>query len=255
MSDPLDDALDARDKLASQVKTADQQAWETWKKDPTPENMDALMTRFEPVFRSKANLWKAPNVNQAAFLTNLKINAVDAFRTYDPNKGAALRTHLEHRLQKAKRFNTQQQNYAYMPEEQVNQIGRIDQAKDELGETLGRAPTSAEISAHLNQGMKGRGLLTPKRVDRILQGQRKDIVSSSFESDPTSNAINREREVIMLLRPNLNSEQQEVYDHLYGQNGKSVITSTTELARVLGKSPSQISRLRTGILKKFDEHK
>lgn len=252
---PIDAALKEKEKLAAQRNAADIQAWETWKQQPTPERMDTLMGRFDPVFRSKAQTWKAPNVNQAAFLTNLRINAVDAFNTYDPNRGASLRTHLENRLQRAKRFNVQHQNYAYQPEGQVGHIGRITKAQDILREELGRDPTPQEITQHLNPELQGRNQLSPKKVERILQGQRKDIIGSSFESDPTPFAIQREREVIGLLRKDLNPEQQQIYDHLYGKNGKKQITSTTELAKVLGKSPSQISRLRTGILQKFDELK
>ena len=252
---PLDEALQEKEKLAAERKAGDLQAWEQWKQNPTHENMDQLMTRFDPVFKSKARTWKAPNVNQAAFLTNLRINAVDAFQTYDPNRGAALRTHLENRLQKAKRFNIQHQNYAYQPEGQVEHIGRINRAQDLLREELGRDPTSSEIAQHINPTLRSNAQLTPAKVTRILKGQRKDIIGSTFESDPTPFAIQREREVIGLLRPNLTPDQQQVFDHLYGQNGKDQVTSTTQLSQILGKSPSQISRLRTGILQKFEELK
>ncbi len=255
MHDPIDVAIRATEKLAAEKRAEDMQLWEQWKQNPTHENMDQLMTRFDPVIQSKTHMmWKAPNVNQAAFLTNLRIQAVNAFQTYDPNKGAALRTHLENLLQKSKRFNAQHQNYAAMPEGQVWHIGRIQRAQDTLQEDLGRAPTPAEIASHLNPTLTGRQKLTEKKVSRILENQRKDVIGSTFESDPTPHAIQREREVASLLRPNLTPEQQQVFDHLYGQNGKTQTTSTTSIASALGKSPSQISRLRTDILKKFDEY-
>lgn len=264
--DPIDEALQAGEelkvKLADQRKAEDRVAWEQWKQNPTPETMEPLIQRFEPLIKQRARSWKAPNVNQAAMHTNMLINAVDAFQTYNPEyvptfgkQPAALKTHLENRLQKAKRFNIQQQNYAYMPEGQVSHIGRINQAQDLLREELGREPTSKELVDHLNPGLEGRMKLTEKKVERILQGQRKDVIGSTFESDPTPYAVQREREVIGLLRPNLSADQQQVFDHLYGQSGKERIESTTQLAKVLGKSPSQISRLRTGILQKFDELK
>ena len=261
MGTPLDVALEATVKLADERKQEDLHVWHQWKKNPTPENMDVLMGRFEPMFRQRAQLWKAPNVNQAAFVTNLRINAVHAFDTFDPthkpkfgDQSAALRTWVDQKLQRVKRFNTKQQNYAYMPEEQVGHIGRIQQAQDELYDKFGRLPTSPEIVEHVNPNLTGRQRLTEKKVNRILEGQRKDIIGSSFEDDPTPHAVQREREVISLLGQTLSPEQKQVYDHLYGQDGKSVITSTTQLAARLGKSPSQISRLRTGILAKFDEY-
>ena len=252
--DPIDEALSERDKVAAVRAAQDHQLWQQWKQEPTHDNMDHLMTRFDPLIKGKGRMWKAPQVNQAAMLTNLRIHAVDAFQTYDPNKGAALRTHLESRLRPAMRFNQQHQNYAYMPEEQVGQIGNIQKAQDTLSEDLGRPPTSAEIVGFVNPQLQGRRKLTEKKVNRIIEGQRKDIVGSAFESDPTPHAINREREVAGLLRPNLNAQQQEVFDHLYGKNGKAKTDSTTRIAKSLGKSPSQVSRMRTDILKKFNEY-
>jgi len=254
---PLDAATQAIEKVAQKRRADELQAWKQWKANPTPERMDVLMDKFEPVFRNKVRAWKAPNVNQAAFLTNLRINAVKAFQSYDPahKSGAQLKTHLETRLQPTKRFNIRHQNYAYMPEEQVSHIGRIQKMQDAFVEDFGREPNAKEIATELNFSLPKRRQLNTRKVNRILEGQRKDIIGSTFESDPTPHAIQREREVISLLRPELNTDQQKVFDLLYGKNGQPLTSSTTQIAKRLKKSPSQISRLRTGILNKFDEYK
>ncbi len=253
--DPLDEVLDSKTKIAAERKAADHKAWEVWKKEPTPQNMEVLMDRFAPVFNSKVRLWKAPNVNPAAMLTNLKINAVEAFQKYDPNRGAALGTFLEWKLQPSKRFNTQHQNYAYIPYNQTKHISGIDTARSQLREDLGFDPSHKQVADHLNKGgLKGRDRLTARKVERIIGAQRKDVIGSSFDGDPTPHALQREREVIGLMRPDLSREQRDVFDHIHGQGGKKLITSTTAIAKALKKSPSQISRLRAGIMKKFDEH-
>lgn len=251
---PLDDALSAKEKLAAQRREEDHAIWQQWQQNPTPDNMHPLMQRFEPMIKQKARLWRAPNVNESAFRANLKLQAIDAFKTFDPDKGAALRTHLENRLKKSMRFNAQQQNMARIPEAKSYQIGGIMRAQDELREDLGRDPTPAEISEFLNPMLTPRKQLTAKKVEQIQQAQIKDVMGSAFESDPVPKAIGRERQVITLLRPALTPDQQVVYDHLYGLNGKQRVTSTTELAKTLGKSPSQISRLRTGIFQTFQRY-
>lgn len=251
---PIDEALDAKEKVAAQRRAKDVQMWEQWKKAPTPDTLRPLMNRFEPVLRSKVQMWKAPGVNEAAFKANLRIHTMDAFNTFNPEK-AGLRTHLENRLKKSMRFNVQQQNYAYIPEAKAGRIGDVARATDELGEELGRTPTPVEVADFLNPNLSKRQQLSPKKVQQIQQAQFGDVIGSSFESDPTPRAISREREVVGLLRPALNAEQQKVYDHLYGANGAQQTTSTTQLAKLLGKSPSQVSRLRTAILKKFNKFK
>lgn len=251
---PLDEALDAKEKVAAQRRAQDVDMWQQWKAQPTPDTLRPLLKRFEPVLRQKVQMWKAPGVNEAAFKANLKIHAMDAFHTFDPAK-AGLRTHLENRLKKSMRFNVQQQNYGYIPEAKAGRIGDIQRATDELGEELGRPPTPMEISTFLNPSLSKRQQLSPKKVEQIQQAQFGDVIGSSFDADPTPRAISREREVVGLLRPALNEDQQKVYDHLYGIGGKQQTTSTTQLAKLLGKSPSQVSRLRTAILSKFEQFK
>ena len=252
--DPLDDVLLEKEKIAAQRAADDYKLWEQWQQNPTPDNMHPLIQRFEPAFKQKARLWRAPNVPEAAFKANLKLQAIDAFKTYDPTKGAALRTHVENRLKKSMRFNAQQQNMARIPEEKGYQIGPIQRAQDELREEFGRPPTPTEISEFLNPMMSPRKQLTPQKVEQIQKAQIRDVIGSSFDSDPVPKAIGRERQVISLLRPTLTPDQQVVFDHLYGMNGKKRITSTNELARTLGKSPSQVSRLRTGIFTQFQKY-
>lgn len=251
---PLDDALEEKTKVAEQRKQQDIAMVQAWQADPTPENLRPLMKRFEPVFKQKMRLWRAPNVPEPAFNANLKLQAIEAWKSYDPSFGAAPRTHLENYLQKSKRFNAQQQNMARIGEAKSYQIGPIQRAQDELREDLGRIPTPGEIADFLNPMMSPRKQLTPKKVEDIQKAQIRDVVGSSFESDPVPKAIGRERQVIGLLRPALTPDQQVVYDHLYGLNGKQQITSTNELAKVLGKSPSQVSRLRTGIFTTFQKY-
>lgn len=252
---PLDDALSAKVKLSQQRKADDHAAWQQWKADPTPDNMHQLLQRFEPVFRQKMTEFKAPNVNAAAFMARAKTLGIGAAHSYNPDMGASFNTWMHHNLEKLKRFNTQRQNYAYLPEAKAGHIGRIQSAQEELLDELGRPPTSHEIANYLNPNLSKRQQLKPHVVDQILLAAgQKDVIGSDFESDPVPRATTREREVLGLLRPALPPDQQQVFDHIYGMNDKPKITSTNELAKHLGKSPSQISRLRTKILNTYNSY-
>lgn len=252
--DPIDDALTAKEKLAAKRKADDTAMIQAWQADPTPQNMQPIMQRFMPLVKSRAIQWKAPGTTQAAFETKGQNLLVGAIQKYDPSKGAAPETWVTHRLQPLKRFNVQQQNYAMIPEAKAARIGDIAAATDELREELGRDPTHAEIAEAVNPQLSQRQQLTPAQVQQIQQAQRKDIIGSTFESDPVPQAISRERQIISQLRPTLLPEHQEVYDYLYGQGGKPQVTSTTQLAKLLKKSPSQVSRIRSAILKKYEKY-
>jgi DNA-directed RNA polymerase specialized sigma subunit len=128
---------------------------------------------------------------------------------------------------------------AYIPEDKARHIGKIDTARDQLYDDLGREPTHTEIA-----GIVG---LKPSLVKEIQGLRRADVRGSAFSSDPIGHTGSRDQEVIALLRQELKPDEQEVYDFVYGHNGKPKIESTGEIARRLGKSPSQISRIKNRI--------
>lgn len=245
MVNPVDDFLAARKEKAEKRKGKEVAMWEAWKHAPShekPRKLEPLLKAYEPTFNTKVREWKPPAIPESAFRAVLTEHFVKALNIYDPTK-AALSTHIEQRLQKAKRHVIKHQNIGYIPEGQVQYIGKINKAVDHLTEEFGRPPTHDEIADHLG--------MTPKKVNTIMQNLRRDVPNSKWESDPTVHEIGREQEVLNLLQYNLSPEEKNVFEYLYGQNGKPVIGSTNALAAKLGKSPSQISRLRTAILNKY----
>jgi hypothetical protein len=243
---PVEDYLDARKEKNASRDDKHTELWQTWKADPNPQTLKPLLQQFAPTFNHAIKSWKAPNVNEAAFRAEIQSHAIKAFGNYDPNRGASLTTHVTGRIQKAKRFNTQSQNMAYIPEDKAKWIGKIDAAKDQLYEELGRDPTHIELAPLVG--------ISPKRVKEIQGLRRADIRSSTFQSDPGGYSSSRDQEIISLLRSELKGDEQLVYDHIYGQNGKPVVTSTGELGRLLGKSPSQISRLKSRIAAAYKKY-
>lgn len=256
---PIDEALAARTetqvKLAAERAAHDLKLWEAWKKDPSPETTRPLLQRFDPIFKSKSIQWKAPTVNPAAFKLELQTLAIKAFETYDPSRGAALRTHLDWTLNKARRFNNQQQNYAHIPEEKALLIGPIDSARDQLREELGRDPTNMEIADFVNEKKRSKRPLTEAKVKEIQKSRINDIIFSNLQADPNPQSISRDRQVIGLLRPALKPDEQVVFDYIYGLNGKPKMENTGDIARAMGKQPSQVSRLKTSILAQIDRYR
>jgi DNA-directed RNA polymerase specialized sigma subunit len=247
---PLEDFLAEKEKTAETRRINEIKMWETWQQAPQhqkPDHLAPLLKAYEPVFNRKINEWSrgAKAIQPTAFKAELQRHFIGALETYDPNK-AALSTHVETRLQKAKRYVVKHQNLAYIPEGQVAHIGRIRKAQDELQEEFGRVPSHDEIADHLG--------MSPKRVNTILSAVKKDIPASRFESDPTTSAIHREREVLDLLQYNLSPDEKQVFDLLYGRNGNAPVTSTNDLAKRLGKSAPQVSRLKTSILNKYKNY-
>jgi hypothetical protein len=246
MTNPIEKYQETKEAARTERKQNEINLWEKWKKsNEDPQHLQPLLKLYDSNLEYKAKMWKAPSVPKSAFKLELQDHLIKAFRSYDPTRGAALNTHVEMRLHKAKRYNVKNQNLAYIPEGQVSHISKINQAHDSLSEELGRPPTTIEIADHLG--------MTPKRVETIQKAIRKDIPGSSFESDPleTQRRSSYEEQQIAVaagilphIFPN-KPEMHTLFNFTFGVNDHPRITSTNDLSKKMNKSPSQISRMKT----------
>lgn len=253
MSNPLDEYEDSKVKHAAARNTSDMEAFHAWKEDPNKKNMGVLMKRFNPLIGQRVNMWKARGVNEAAFRADLQKNTIKAFETFDPDRGAQLRTHVSNMMRRSQRFNAKYQNMAFIPEEKAALITPVNKAREALYDELGKTPSNTQIAQYLSRNdhmlpKRVRGNMNAKLVGTVQAYQIKDIPGSAFDSDPVPKAISAEREVLELLRPALDSEDERiVFDYMYGKNGKPKTVSTGQIALLMNKSPSQISRLKKRI--------
>jgi len=254
---PVDAYLE---KDAAMTNEQDMVAYQQWQARPTKTNTRTLLGRFDNEFNKRVGWWKAENVNEAAFRANLQKNAIKAFQTYDPNRGASLRTHVNNMLRRSQRFNAQYQNVAKIPEDKIALITPINMARDQLMQAQDEEPDNRAIAGFLNQNpamvpvSRVRGRVTPSLVSAVQRYQIKDIGESQFESDPVPQAASFERETLRLMRHVLTGDDKEVYEFLYGEGGKPQVTSTSAIARRMGKSPSAISRAKARIKSMFLQH-
>jgi DNA-directed RNA polymerase specialized sigma subunit len=249
-------------KEAAQTKRkADEIAlWKKWKDSgEQPKHLAPLLKLYEPVFAQKVRLWKPPMVPESAFKADLQTHAIKAFQTYDPSRGAAHNTHIEQRLKKSLRYGNRGANLLYIPEGQSSQIGKLNKAKDALTEDLGRDPTRAEIAQHTGMSVK--------RVTTILSAVRRDIPMGrsggeegldygagdgsgrGFEDQQIAVAQN----ILPDIFPN-KPEMHQLFNYTFGTNGHTKITKTNDLAKKMGKSAPQISRMKTQMGQTLRKH-
>jgi DNA-directed RNA polymerase specialized sigma subunit len=246
--DPLDAALEAKEKLADARKEKELATFQQWKADPNPQTTQAWMKHLEPTFRSFEQHHRAPRTSKPAMRVLMQEQALKASESYDPTRGTAPTSWVHSNLRRAQRFNIQQQNVAKMSEENVRNIGRIKRGTETLRDQLGRDPTEAELVANLNLGVPARRQLTPQKIRTIrTQASRRDLPGSEFESDPMPTAARQDQEIVSLMPQRF--QQQGKRDHLrmmdvlYNEG----VESTGAIAKRLGWSNSKVSRIRTDI--------
>ena len=248
MANPAREFLEHKEKEASERMHADLKLWHAWDQGGrTPELLQPLINRYNPVIGRKEREWRAPSVEPSAFRAELMRNFIDAAHTFDPSKGYAFNTHVQTRLQKAKRYNTRFQNVGYIPEELTRYIGPYQSAHNELTENLGRAPTRQEIADKLQ--------VPVHRIKDLQKSMRKDVSASTFETDPFGAATSREEDVLRLMqaRPTeyFTPDEHNVFKHIYALDGAAKITGTNELSSKLGITPTRVSRIKSRIADKI----
>ncbi len=232
------------------LRQRDFQLWDDWKKSgEDPNKLRPLLHGLRGTIRSQANRWAGRvDIPPAAVHAEFNKQALNALRTYDPNKGAAVASWVTTNLQKAQRWVTANQNPARILEGRVYKTGLYDTAMATLDDQLGREPTTQELSEYLKW--------SEPEVARMQAEKRRALTTGGFESgyDPTTIMPSRESEILNMIRTELNPEELLVYEYKTGYGGKPQLKSS-EIARKLGVSPSKVTRITQAIGRKMEKYR
>lgn len=252
---PLEDylhALEGIEKAATderkKLQQRELQLWQDWKAGGMkPQQVRPLIQSFQPLINSVANRW-APRIRDlppAAIRAEFTNHFMKALETYDPDRGAALGTHVRSHLRKAQRFVTTYQNPGRIPETRVYQIRRFQDAEQRLEEQFGRPPTALEIADEMKQ--------SPRQVELLQKEIRRSLPTSQFQADPSTHIPSDVRQNLRLLQYELNNEERQVYEYIYGVGGKPAL-GPGEISKRLGMSAPKVSRLKKSIAEKWEKY-
>jgi len=249
---PVEEYFEEKLAAKEQRKKDEVALWKRWMDEgQQPHHLAPLLKAYEPVIAQHVRKHNVLAIPESAMKAQAQKHVIEAFQTYDPSKGTALNTWVENRLPKLGRFRNRYQNMAYIPEGKADKIGKIDRAKNELIEELGREPTMDELGNHLS--------MNPKKVQEILKAQRRDIPMSrsggeevydyAATSQPTARMF--EDQQIAVAAQSLHSifpnkpEMHQLFNYTFGMNGHPQVTSTSQLAKKMDKKDPQISRMKS----------
>lgn len=218
---------------------AEMQMWQTWDQGGRKsKDLRPLIQSMRPLVQERVNVYSGrvpipPEALEAEF----KNHAVKAIKTYDPNRGAKLSTWVRSNIRKGGRFVSTYQNVGRVVEDRVAKISEYKLAKEQLLEQRGTSPTDADMSKKLKWSMP--------EVQRMNSELRADIMSSAFESDPTTYVPQADNEIAEYLHEDLSSQERKVFDYM--KTPGTTQGKTGLIAQKLKWSPSKVSRLRKAI--------
>jgi len=207
----------------------DLELWKEWRKDNSPTTLNKLMNRLNPLIHREVNKWQY-TVPPAALVSKGRILTVEALKSYDPNKGAAIGTHVTSRLRKLSRFAYPFQNVARMPENKQLLYNTFEGARTRLYDNLGREPTVDEISDEL--------AWTPKKVQDFQKsfGRRELVESEGAFQDEHSD----EAPLVDFYYHGLSPEDKLLFQDITGYGGTKPLNND-ELRRKYKYTQGQLS--------------
>lgn len=147
---PLND-MDLDEPIIPQkidYKAKDTLLYNTWNETKSKKNMSNLVGHLSPLIYKEVSR-ASGTLPVAALNSEGKIWAIKAIKTFDPDKGFALSTHVTNYLQRVRRMNYKYQHAVRPPENVKREFHKFENAKMNLTDELNRDPSEEEMAERL----------------------------------------------------------------------------------------------------------
>lgn len=205
------------------TKEKDIELWRQWKRTGSIPDLEALMAHMRPVILREVNKWSSL-VSPLVLEAEAHKIALEAFKTYDSNKGVLLSTHLVARLMKLSRSAYAHQSTVSVPEHQRLSYNRIQRIKAQLEDELGHAPTMTHLADHM-------GMPVPKLQQLMTNVGKRELLESG-EGPTFQRQQDRVGELIELAYSKLTPRQKDVYDYRTGSHAKPQLSNPQIMSRL-----------------------
>lgn len=227
--------------------------FEQWRKTHDKQHFQDLYKSMKPLlYRAAEKASYGSNIPESAHRIYAAQNFMDALKTYDPSKGAALQTHIYAAVhQKAKRLNYLYQNLGHIPEPRAQAVGLYQTEYANMRDTLGREPSAAEVADRLGWNIK--------QVSSIQKEIQKDLAMGEGTEEHPFFESSRDEEILDYLYFDLTNEEKVIYDYIFGKHGKPRLRKVNNkvdydrIAQNMGVSVSKVRSLASSIGKKLDQ--
>jgi DNA-directed RNA polymerase specialized sigma subunit len=222
--------------------------YQSWKKEPTPTNMGALLRAVNPILETGLRTYAGAGASPLLRSRARRI-AMEAMGRYDPSR-VQLSTYLMQQLQGLRRIKAQEQEPIKVPEQVRLERIQLDGAEKELRDRLGREPSTVELSDHLH--------LAPERIAKIRKvhsGLTEGSMTRYSDDEAVySPAVAQQSDEpwLRFVHASLHPTDQVILEHSTGLFGRPQL-SNNDIAKRLKISPSAISQRRTRIQSKLDQ--
>jgi len=224
-----------------------------WALDQTPESLGSVLKALDPAIVQEVQNYQGP---KDVLHIKAKQLAVGAIKSYDPTRGANLRTWVTSQLQPLSRYG-QSLNAVKAPELARRKAAEIHKTYESMHNNLGRYPNDDELADEVG--------ISKAKLHKLRAGHGYNTSESNY-SESTGNADDRDMPTTSNHSPaiyatesvydGLDPREKVIMDWKTGGHGKEEL-SNMEIAARLGVSPafvSQVSAIIAGRVRKVMDH-
>jgi DNA-directed RNA polymerase specialized sigma subunit len=244
--------------ISSYDKDRELQMWQDWKnsgEDPT--KLEPIMSSMRGIIKKTVHTYSAADIDSKFVEAEAEKHFIDGLKSYDPNSGAKLSTHLINRQKRTGRFVKNHQNFARVVENRAANWSEYQESRKFLTEKKGRDPSREELSREMSDRLKSKGVkkwrISAAEAGRYMAEDRRDLVQTGLDQDSFVTMPTQDRLVLKMVEEELTPEEKAVYERLLGLNGAPK-QGPGEIARALKIHPSKVSRISTSISKKVEAY-
>ena len=247
---PTHPGLDPPDSIKLEPEL--RQPYADWHARPHPAHADALLKALRPTIDTGVKAFGGPHPSPMT-RSRAKRFALDAARTYEPQKGP-LRPHLLNHLRALQGYSAASTRLVSVPERVALDRRTLHAAEAELEDRLGRPPSSLEVQDHSGLSAK-RQAYVRQYVPGLAEGQSRSKIPGGDDDGGGDPAVERAAPIeqrLEFLLPDLDPVSQALVEHGFGLHGREKLT-VGAIARKFGMSPAAISQRAAKIQGMLDE--
>lgn len=200
--------------MTAQRQQQDLELWRQWKSSNDPEHLKQLLDRMNPLIQREVQKWGSA-VPREALESKGRLLTVQALRSYDPTRGAAIGTHVTSRLRKLSRDVYPYQNVARLPENKQLLYNTFQVATNNLVDQHGREPTNEELAQELGW--------SPRKVGDFQKSfSRRELVESAGAFMDEGSADDG---LVDFYHHGLAPKDQTMFEDLVGFKGKPALNN------------------------------
>lgn len=217
-------------------------AYKAWDKDKDKTSMNTLVRTFGKLINSEISRYQG-TLQRPLLLSFAKKYVIDAVKSYKPESGNQLSTHIVNQLQRLHRINYSNVQALKSSEEVQRKMNTFFQTKMDLENELGREPNTIEVANKMK--------VSPSFINKMTQQIKLEREPSEFGyAAPLVQQNLEEQEVADMVYYELPDIHKKIFEYKTGYGGTSII-SNKEIAKKLKLSPVRVTQIGLNIANKL----